>query len=131
MVIVVARNLLPRDPTLFALDQLAEQLAHLALGGIERLAARRGGAIQLSQRFAIAQLSGFQIALLFEPVQQRIKTPGANAVTMPGKLFDHPETEDGLFDGVVQDVQPDEAGVEIAVGSKIVQYGFRSRHTIT
>ena len=34
---------------------------------------------------------------------------------MPRQLLDHAQTEDRLLDGVMQHVQPDQAGVEVAV----------------
>jgi hypothetical protein len=33
-----------------------------------------------------------------------------------GELLDHAESENGFFGGVVEDVQADEAGIEVTVG---------------
>ena len=74
---------------------------------------------------------GAQIALLLQAVKQRIQTPGTDAVAVPRQFLDHAQPEDRLFDGVMQDVQADQAGVQIAVGGNSFAIGFRFRHSIT
>src|ERR1051326_5740711 len=78
---------------LSALDQFAEQLANLSLGGGQCFSPVRCGAIHLAQRFAVAFFAGAEIALLFERVQQRIQAAGADAVTVAGEFLDHAEAE--------------------------------------
>jgi hypothetical protein len=34
-------------------------------------------------------------------MQERIEAAGANSISMPRQLLDHPQPEYGLFDGVV------------------------------
>ena len=59
-------------------------------------------------------------------MQQRIQAARADAVAVARELLDHAETEDGLVNGVMQDVQADQAGVEV-----VINIGFRFRHSIT
>ena len=48
---------------------------------------------------------------------------------MAGEFFDHAQSENRLFDGVMQHVEADQSGVEITVG--VLQVDFRFRHSIT
>src|SRR5437016_5136281 len=94
-------------------DQFSKQLAHLALRRLQSLPPKRCGAIHPAQRFAVALFGRAQITLILEAVQERIQTTGADPVSVPRELLDHAETEDGLFDGVVQDVKADESGIQL------------------
>jgi hypothetical protein len=67
----------------------------------------------------LALPGGSQIAFSFQAVQQRLERAGADAVAVAGQFFNHTEAEDGLLGRVVQDVQTDQAGVEVAVLSYI------------
>jgi hypothetical protein len=44
-------------------------------------------------------------------VQKRVERSGTDPVTVPCQLFGHAESKDRFFDGVVQHVKPDQAGV--------------------
>src|ERR1035441_5566134 len=108
---------------LLAFHELSKQLAHLDLGCLESFPSQSGGAINLAQRLAIALLPGTEIALLLQPVEQGIQTAWADPVAVPRQFLDHAEPENGFFRGVMQDVQPDQAGVEIAVGRQAMGIG--------
>ena len=84
--------------------------------GLECFSSSRGGLVDAAERFSIAELAGAEITLLLEVVEQGIKAAGADAVAVARKLFDHAEAEDGFFGGVVEDVEPDEAGIQVAIG---------------
>ena len=114
---------------LLAFHEFSKQLAHLDLGCLQRLPSESGRTVNLAQRLAVALLAGTQVALLLQPVKQRIQAARADPVAVPPQFFDHAEPEDGLFDGVMQDVQPNQAGVQIAVGQQAID--FRFRHSIT
>ncbi len=60
-----------------------------------------------------------EVAFLFEPVEKGVEAAGADTVAMAGELFDHAEAEDRFFDGMVQDVEANQAGIEIAVRGRI------------
>src|SRR6185312_707649 len=50
---------------------------------------------------------------------------------MTCKFLDHAESEDGLFDGVMEDMEPDQARVQVAVGGNVSFIRLRFRHSIT
>lgn len=50
---------------------------------------------------------------------------------MAGKLFDHAQAEDRAFRCVVENMQTDQAGVEITIGGSDIFIRFRFRHPIT
>src|ERR1035437_7106162 len=114
---------------LLAVHEFVKKLAHLDLGSLQRLPSRGSGTVDLAQRPAIALLRGTEIALLLQPVEQRIQTARADAVAVPPQFFDHAEPENGLLRGVMQDVQADQPGVKIAVGRQVLRIGLRFRHT--
>jgi hypothetical protein len=49
-------------------------------------------------------------------VQQRVEGPRADPVALAGEFFDHAQSENRLFDGVMQHVEADQSRVEITVG---------------
>jgi hypothetical protein len=107
-----------------------EELADLVCGGFEGTASGWGGAVDAAQGFAISLLGGAEIALLLEAVEQGVEAPRADAIAVPGELLDHTEAENGFFGGMVEDVEADEAGVEVAVGVPIM-IKLRFRHSST
>ena len=51
-----------------------------------------------------------QIAFLFQAVQQRIKSSGADRVAVAAELLRHGEAKNGtFFDGMMEDVQANQA----------------------
>jgi hypothetical protein len=49
-------------------------------------------------------------------MEEWIQTARADPVAVVGEFLDHAEPEDGLYGGVMQDVQTNQPGVEVAVG---------------
>jgi len=58
---------------------------------------------------------GAQQARFFQPVQERIKSSGANAVAVVREFLHHGESEDGLVHGMQQHVDADETVEEFAL----------------
>ena len=52
-------------------------------------------------------------------MKQRIHCARAETVAMPLKLFDHFQTEDRLFAGVIQDVKANEPRIQLPVAGFI------------
>ena len=52
-------------------------------------------------------------------MKQRIHCAGAETVAVPRKFFDHLQTEDRLFTGVIQDVEANKAGIQLPVSGFI------------
>ena len=48
-------------------------------------------------------------------MKQRIHCAGAETVAVPRKFFDHLQTEDRLFAGVIQDVKANQARIQLPV----------------
>ena len=48
-------------------------------------------------------------------MQDRIERAGAQPIAVAAELVDHPLAEDGALCRVVQDVQPNEAVVQVAI----------------
>ena len=92
-----------------------KELSNLGLRSGKSFATKRGRTINAAQRFAVALLSGAEVALPFETAKQRIKRAGADAVAVAREFFHHAEAEDGLLDGVMEDVEADQAGIEVAI----------------
>jgi hypothetical protein len=49
---------------------------------------------------------------------------------VPGEFFSHFESKDRFFDGMVQDMETDKAGVKIPVLKRGIIIVFRYRHSI-
>lgn len=58
----------------------------------------------------IPHLARDEIALALHGVEHRIECPRAEFVAVPGELLDHPLAVEFAFNGMVQDVKPDQAG---------------------
>src|SRR5258707_11469702 len=74
---------------LFAFHEFSKQLADLDLGCFQRLPSEGGRAINLAQGLTVAVLAGAKVALLLQPVKQRIQAARADAVAVPPQFFDH------------------------------------------
>jgi len=108
------------------LDQFVKELAHLVLRCRERFFAQGSRAVQASERLAVPVFAGPEIAFFFQALKQGIEAAWADAVAVTGEFLDHAQAENGAFDGVMEDVEADEAGVQVAVIGWI-----RFRHSIT
>jgi hypothetical protein len=51
---------------------------------------------------------------------RRLPSQSGGAINL-AQFLDHAEPENWLFRGVMQEVQPDQAGVEIAVGQRAIK----------
>jgi hypothetical protein len=103
-------------------------LADLILDRLERLAAERRRAVDLSQWLTVSLLGRPQIALLLHAVEEWVQAAGAYAIPMPRKLFDHAEPKDRFLNGVVQNVNPDEPRVQVPGFGQVVWLLLR-RHS--
>ncbi len=93
------------------LDEFSEELADLDFGVFEGLASQGGGSIDFSERFAVALFAGAKITFPFQAVEHGVEGSGADAIAVALQLLGHSQTEDGAFDGMVQDVEADQARV--------------------
>jgi len=75
----------------------------------------RCGTVKSTRALPYSLLAGSKVTLLFESVKDGIKRTRAQLVAMPPQLFDHCETENRLLHRMVQDMQPDQAGVKVAI----------------
>ena len=107
-------------------EKLMEEFAHLDFRGGQGFPALRSGAVNTPEGFAVPHLLRAQIALLFETLEQRIQAARADAVAVARELFDHAQAEYGLLHRVMENMEPDEAGIEEAVGGRFI-LGFRFR----
>src|SRR5579863_9399109 len=93
-----------------------KKLAHLVFRCRERLPAERRGAVHASQGFAVPLLGRSQISFFFQALEKGIEAPGTDAVPVTRQLLDHSKTKDGTFHRVMEDMEPDQPRVQIAVG---------------
>ena len=111
-------------------DEFSKQFAYLVLGGLQGFPAEWRGAVHLPQGLAISLCGGSQVSFLLQPMKKRIEASWTDPVPMPGKLFDHAQSEDWLFGGVVQNMQAYQARVQITIRSKRAMIETRFRHQI-
>jgi len=100
---------------LLVLEQLAEELADFGFCRSEDASAGRRGSVEPANTTAVSVRGGLQITLGLEAVQDGIQRARAETIAVPGQLFDHPQAEDLTLPGVVEDVQANESGIEVAV----------------
>ena len=81
----------------------------------ERLAAGRRRAVHAPVPPAVQRRAGAQVALPLHAVQDRIQRAGAQPIAVPAQLVDHRLAEDRALRGVMENVEPDQSGVEIAI----------------
>ena len=105
---------------------LPHQFAHFTICLRQRLPTGLSGAVILAYLTVDHPAFRLQKALSLQPVQHRVKCPRAEAVTVPGKLPNQVQSEDGFLRGVIQDVQTDEPQEKVAKDS----IRFRYRHAI-
>src|ERR1035438_2844693 len=116
---------------LIAFDEFMKKLPDLALRCCQRLPAERSRPVYPPERLAVSPLRRPQVPLPFETLEKRIEAPRTDAVSVTRQFLDHPQTEDRAFNGVVEDVEPDQARVQVTVGGGIFLIGIRFRHRIT
>jgi hypothetical protein len=101
-----------------------EEFTYFVFGRGERFSALGRSPVDAAEGLAVALFGRSEIAPLFEGLEQRIHAAGTDAVSVMREFFDHSETEDGTLHRVMQDVETDQARVQVAIG-------FRFRHPIT
>jgi hypothetical protein len=58
-------------------------------------------------------------------VQKGIKGSQADAIPVPGQFLRHLQSKDGPFDGVMENVKADEAGVKVVIWKAIIDIVFQ------
>src|SRR5579863_7324627 len=116
---------------LVAFNEFMKQLPHFAFRCRQSLLPQSGGPVYPAQRFAVALLRRTKVSLPLETLEQRIQAARTDPVAVPRQFLDHSKAEDRTLHRVVEHVQPDQAGIKIAVCNRVVVFGFRFRHTIT
>lgn len=101
------------------LEQFAEQFVHLDFGGGEGFFAGLGGGVDPASDTARSLLRRGQQTPLLKTMQDRIEGARAHLVAVPSQLLDHRKPVDRLMRRMVQNVQPDQAGVEKSIISHI------------
>src|SRR3989475_10672301 len=106
----------PPRSTLFPYTTLFR--SHFHFRRFQRHAAARRGAVH-APHLAPDRLPGrLQIALPLQPVQDGIERPRTERIAVASKLRDDSEAEDRLLGGVMEDVEADEAAIEVAIGQR-------------
>lgn len=108
-----------------------KELPYFCLRCCQRFSPERSCPVYSPQRLAVSLLGRPQVSLLFEALKERIQAPRTDAVSVTRQFFDHPQTEDRTFNGVVEYMEPDQARVQVTVGCSILLLGIRFRHRIT
>ncbi len=97
------------------------QLVNLDAGVVERPTAGRGDRVDPALP-PVYDLQGRpQEAAPLHPVQQGVKCSRANAITVPIEFFHHGQAEDGFVLGVDENVNPYQAGEQIALTGRLRQ----------
>src|SRR4051794_29213850 len=108
--------------------QFSEELSDFTLGRGQCASSEWCCAVDLPERLAVADFRNGKVPNSLHPVKHRIKTAGADAVSMARKLLDHTEPEYWAFHCVMQDVQPDQAGVQLTIVGACLNWLFHARH---
>src|SRR5438034_11711182 len=90
------------------LDQLMKELAQLCVGGGERRATGCSCPILPPKAASFALFRRPQIAFFVHAAQHGIERARTKPVAVPAQFLNHPVTDQRLFGGMMQDVQPNE-----------------------
>ncbi len=99
----------------FALEEFSEQLSDFLACFPQSTAPSRGGPVGPARRSPRSLLCGTQQPPPFEAVEQRVDGSGAQPIAVSREFFDDAEAEDRLQAGMMQDVESDQARVEVPV----------------
>jgi hypothetical protein len=99
----------------YVLHEFEEQLSDLALRCYERVLATRRRAVHFPPGSSGGFLGRSEVSLLFQPVQDWVQSSRTDPISVPCKLLDHAEAENRFLGRVMQDVEADKAGVQVAV----------------
>src|SRR5580700_6077556 len=92
-----------------------KKFPYFALRCGKRLPSQRGRPVHAPQRLALSLFGRSQVPFLFKALEERIQAPWADAVAVAGKLLDHAQAEHWPLNCMMQNVEPDQSGVQIAV----------------
>src|SRR6185437_2597901 len=95
--------------------QLAEQLLDFFLRLRQRFLSRGSRSIYMPTAAANPDNLAVKQPLALQAVQQRIHRARTEPVSVTPKLFDHLQSKNRLLAGVIQDVEPNKPGIEVAV----------------
>lgn len=91
--------------------KLSEEFSDLSFRRTQSSPPERGDAIYSPLRRTVAVFAGREVALLFEPVQHGIQGASTEIVTVPPQFLDHCKAVNRLLRCMVQDMQPNQAGI--------------------
>src|ERR1700721_959352 len=106
---------MPFRIALFAFNQLSEEFSHSLFCLVEGAAPRTRNSIYAPYALACSFLVRTEIAPRFQPMKNGIQRPWADFVSMTGQLFGHSRTKNQLLCGVMQNVEANHAGIEVAI----------------
>ena len=98
---------------LVRLKNLSEELLHTLLRFAKSRAPCGGCAVLTANPAACAGLLRTQEASFFQTVEERIEGAGTDPVAVPFQLFYHFESPNGALTGMKEDVDANQAGVQI------------------
>lgn len=104
------------------LEQFAEEFPHFLFGSYQGLPAGRCCPIKPPVPSAFSLLFGYKQSTLFEGMEQRIHGAGAELIAVPGQFFNHPEPKNLALARMVENVQADQARIEVLVSRVFVQH---------
>ena len=116
---------------LVTLDEFMKKFPHLAFRCCQRFPSQRGRAIHTPQGLAVSPFGRSQVSFLFEPLEERIQASCTDSVAVPRELLNHAQTEDWPLHRMMKNVEPNEAGVQIAIRGRRIYIWLRFRHRIT
>jgi hypothetical protein len=100
---------------LLLFNQLSKKLPYTLSGFPERPASGSCNAIHTAHTLSGSFLAGPQITTLLEPMKYWVQSSGTDFVSMASQFFGHSRAKDQLLIRMVQDVEPDHPGIEIAI----------------
>src|SRR6266403_5571465 len=104
-----------------SLNQLVKKLAEFPFGCIKHSLSFFGSRILTPSAAPLSFHFNGEIAFLLQTMQQWINRAWAHLVTMPSKLFNHPEAHQRLLRCVVENVQPDKTAYKLEV-SRLLRF---------
>ena len=99
--------------------QLAKKLSDLVFGYGQCSPPRSGGTIDKPRIGPPPGTGRAQQTFPLQSMQQWIHCARTEPVAMPPKFFDHLQTENRFFAGVIEDVEPNKAGIQLPMAGFI------------
>src|SRR5579863_10237804 len=113
---------------LFAFNQLSEEFSYTLFGFVKGAAPRIRNAIDAADVLSRSFLTGAQVATPFEAMKNRIQSSRADVVSVPGQLPGHSSPKNRLFACMMQNMQANHSGIEVAI---VTHIDSRYRTTIS